>query len=317
MSHRIRNIVFLVLLGFLFVEVLIVFPSRLDPSKEEKAAAPVAADMGPDQKMAGVHLVESQRGSHDWELFAEKGEGKQGKENWALSNVRVLFYNKDKVDFTVTGQSGTIDSKDIRIRGKVKTVSVNGYQFETEEIAYDSKSRRILSPGRVEMLGPKDNQGSGLHVVGKKMLVEVDRSKMTIQESIQADKEMTGGKPLSIVSESAEFSGQNKEARFMGQVSMRYERMKLEGPEAIFQYAPGNEGPKAIQFRGGVKVSDVDKFATSENMVMDLPKNQFVFSGRPKVYQNGDELSGEQIIFLEGGKKVKVERVRARVEKPK
>jgi hypothetical protein len=35
-----------------------------------------------------------------------------------------------------------------------------------------------------------------------------------------------------------------------------------------------------------------------------------VFRGQPRLVQNNDELNGEEIIFLEGGKKVKVEKVK-------
>ncbi|MNL10806.1 hypothetical protein D3C87_1316180 [compost metagenome] len=62
-------------------------------------------------------------------------------------------------------------------------------------------------------------------------------------------------------------------------------------------------------------MSDVDKYATSESVNLDLLADKYVFKGRPKVIQNNDELSGEEIIFLEGGKKVKIERARAKMEK--
>lgn len=148
------------------------------------------------------------------------------------------------------------------------------------------------------------------------MLVEVESSRMTIQEEVTAQKELRGGRRLQLGSQSAEFSGRSKEARFRGQVVMRYDRMKVEGPETVFQYSGGKtaSGLDAIQVLGGVKVSDDDKFATSERLNLDLISNKFIFNGRPKVYQNSDELSGERIIFLDGGKKVKVEGVRARLK---
>ena len=87
-----------------------------------------------EQKMAGVHLVESQKGTRDWELFAKDAEGTQGNGAWLLKTVKVQFYNKEQIDFIVTGQSGKIDmkSKAMKITGQVRITSMNGYIFESE-----------------------------------------------------------------------------------------------------------------------------------------------------------------------------------------
>lgn len=319
---RFRNWFFIGLLILLFAEVLIVFPLKLGRHSDDEA--PVSAEdakelSGPgpaEQKMGGVHLVESQKGARDWELFAEEAEGNQGKGNWNLKKMKVLYYNNEKIEFTVLGDEGSVDpSRDMRVRGNVTTTSANGYVFKTQEIFYDSKTRRITSPSRVLMQGPADGDGSGMKVTGARMVVEVDTSKMTIPADVRAERTLKNGKRVGVVSDAAEFSGRNKQARFIGNVVMDYDRARLEGPEAAFFQSDKGDFLSNVRFSGGVKVSDVDKFATSENLNLDLLANKFIFTGRPKVYQNNDELSGEQIIFLEGGKKVRVEKVRARSEK--
>lgn len=329
-----KNLIFLVLLGALFVEILIIFPARLEheddaevrarvekQEKERKLAEKLGKPTAPsstlaEQKMGGVHLVESQSGTRDWELFAESAEGSQGEGTWRLQKVRVLFYNKEKVEFTVTGDEGAIDSKskDLSVVGNVVTRSENGYIFQTPSIFYSSVTRRIVSPQSVQMQGPRDSTGAGLFLKGASMKVLVDQSKMIIEKSVTAQKPMKEGKTFDIVADGAEFSGRSREARFLGSVRMTYDNMKLEGPEASFLYGAGADILRSVSINGGVKVSDVDKFATSESVSLDLLANKYIFKGRPKVIQNNDELTGEEIIFLEGGKKVKVERVRAKVE---
>lgn len=327
-----KNWIFIVLLGALFVEVLIIFPSKLNhedeaevrarveaqqkEAKEKKAAGTPAPSTLSDQRMEGVHLVESQSGTRDWELFAVAAEGSQNAGTWKLRNVRVLFYNKEKVEFTVTGDTGTIDSvaKDLNIVGNVTTKSENGYSFQTPSIYYSSLTRIIQSPELVKMQGPGDSSGTGMSLQGRKMRVNVDQSKMYIQERVTAQKTMKDGKSFEISANGAEFNGKNHEAKFLGSVQINYDDMKLEGPEAAFLYQAAQNVLSTVNIRGGVKVSDVDKFATSENVNLDLLANQYTFRGRPKVIQNNDELSGEEIVFLEGGKKVKIERVRAKVE---
>lgn len=319
MGAKVRNYLFLGLLIGLFAEVLIIFPRRLghQPEPEAPVESPKTMTGPANQLMKGVHLVESARGSRDWELFSEEAEGGQDQGHWNLKAARVLFYAKDKVEFTVTGDQGLIDTKtkDMRIRGHVVTTSANGYTFRTEEILYDAKARKITSPAHVQMVGPKDSDGDGMKVDGGKMVVDVELSQMTIAPDVRAEKALNGGRRMRVASQSAEFSGKNKEAKFTGAVVMDYDRVKLEGPEASFFQSSAGNFLSNIRFSGGVKVSDMDKFATSENLNLDLVANRFVFTGKPKVYQGNDELSGEEIIFLDGGKKVKVEKVRANLEK--
>lgn len=334
---KFKNLIFGTLLVLLFVEVLIVFPSKLEIEDEvalrtrvekyekevkekeermkrgEKFEEPSSLAQ---QKMQGVHLVESQQGTRDWELFAASAEGSQTEGTWKLKQVKVLFYNKEKVEFTVTGDSGTIDSKskDLSVIGNVVTRSENGYVFQTPSIFYSSKIRQIDSPKQVTMTGPSDTTGEGLFVNGGRMRVHVDQSKMFIQDKVIAKKATKDNKRFDILADAAEFSGKDKQAKFLGDVQVTYDKMTLQGPQAAFLYKTGADILSSIAVSGGVKVSDIDKYATSESVNLDLLSNKYVFRGSPKVIQNNDELTGEEIIFLDGGKKVKVERVRARVE---
>ncbi len=332
-NWRLKNIIYTLLLVGLFVEVLIIFPDRLEiPSEPEapritRSGEELSSSDGfqeqpesnvqSEQKMQGVHLVESQQGRRDWELFSASAEGNQGKGSWNLKKVRVLFYNQEKVDYIVTGDEGSIDSrnKDLYIRGNVITKSANGYTFETASIYYNSAERVINSPELVTMKGPGDERGSGLILKGTHMQVTVDDNRMIIHKNIVAEKQIKNNKKFQVVADSAEFSGKNREARFLGKVSINYDKMKIEGPEASFLYNKGANLISSIQVKGGVKVSDADKFASSENLDLDVLNNKFTFRGKPKVIQNDDELTGDEIIFLDGGKRVKVEKVRARVEK--
>ncbi|MDG0816754.1 LPS export ABC transporter periplasmic protein LptC [Bdellovibrio svalbardensis] len=335
---NIKNFVFIGLLIFLFVEVLIVFPSKLEHEDDKALRARIEAEVRrreqnladgkgeveptstvAEQRMGGVHLVESQQGLRDWELFANSAEGSQSAGTWKLHQVRVLFYNKEKVEFTVTGDQGSIDakSKDLSIIGNVTTKSENGYSFMTPSVYYSSLKRIIQSPEQVTMKGPRDSSGEGLVLKGRSMQVLVDESKMIIKENVTAQKPMKEGKTFDVAADGAEFSGKSKEARFLGKVRMTYDNMRLEGPEASFLYDSGASILSSVAVKGGVKVSDADKFATAQTVNLDLLANKYVFKGSPRIIQNNDELTGEEIIFLEGGKKVKIERVRAKMENKK
>ncbi len=332
---KLTGILFAIFMVFLFLEILIGFPISLEHGPETVYVAETESDQDPKnktpeelakenlpstetrQRAQGVHLVESKQGTRDWELFSDSAEDTSGKGAWKLDNVRVLFYNADKVDFVVTGKRGLIsgDNKDMRIEGDVVTKSANGYVFQSNLVEYKSKQRLILSPDAVKMQGPPDEKGKGLNLSGVRMEAHVEESLMLIKENVTATKVLNDGKSFKIRSGTAEFSGKNRLARFGNEVSIEIGPMRMQGPEARFEYRPDGDILQSVVVQGGVKVSDEEKYATSDTVRFDPEQNKFTFKGRPRVVQNNDEITGEEIIFIDGGKKVKVEKIRARVEK--
>ena len=299
------------------MEVLIIFPSYLSDIESDPAPAEVIKkDNVANQKITGIHLVESRKGARDWELFSEQAEAFESKNMWDLKKVKVQFYNQDHVEFTVSGDTGDMNTKsrDMKIAGHVLLSSANGYRFDTDQVVYNAEVREITSPSMVKMTAPKDEHGEEMILRGSEMLVHVDQSKMIVKNDVKASKKLSTGKKLEIVSDAAELSGRGKEIAFQGHVVIHYAGSKIEAPIAAFTYAPDQSKLQNIIFNGGVRVSDQDKYALSDEMNLDILTNKFTFTGQPRVYQNNDELTGDKIIFLDGGKRVKVEKIRARVE---
>lgn len=316
--RRLRPWVFGLLLLFLFLEIWLGFPIKLenpDRQLETDASSPAATEA--QQKMKGVHLVESRSGDRDWELFADAAEGYEGQGKWQLRKVKILFYSENKPQYTVTGESAEIDTKtkDMKIEGKVRTVSENGYRFESPLLLYLARQRLLQSPGPVRMYGPGDSQGEGLTLSSNYMRSYVGQSEMNLEGNVIAQRKFDSGRRFSIRSNRAVFSGRQFLARFEEKVVAEYDSMKLESPEASFQYKPGSNLLESVQMKGGVRVSDVDKFATADLVRIEPETNRIVLSGQPRVVQDQDEILGEQIVFIDGGKRVKIEKMRARVEK--
>lgn len=310
---KLRTFFFLLLLIFILVEVIFVFPQQIEKFDRESAeSSEEHKNERIEQKMDGVHLVETQKGSRDWELFAEKAKGYQGEGDWFLNKVRVQFYNLDANDFTVTGNEGEVDgkTKNIKIKGNVVTKSANGYTFYTEEIFYISQLRKIISPGKIKMLGPSDDQGEGLRLDGYNMHILVDVNEMKIFRDIHAIKKMNSNQNLEISSEMATFSGKNKEAHFENNVLLNYGRMLIKGPDCFFMYSANMKNLERIHVKGGVELTDKKRRATSQDLVVDLYKSTIRFTGNPKIYQGQDEISGEEIILLDGGRRLKINKVK-------
>jgi lipopolysaccharide export system protein LptA len=216
----------------------------------------------------------------------------------------------------VTGKTGSIDtnSHNIQINGNVLTQSTNGYEFNSESIYFDSVGKTLTSPDKVKMKGPKDQNGQRLTLSGSNMKTLLDSSIMEINKDVVTERTLNSGEKMKIQSDLAQFSGKSNMGRFEGQVKIYYNSMEMTGPEATFVYKPGTNLPTSMMLVGGVKVMDEQKTATSENLRVDFENKKYVFRGSPRMVHNGDELIGDEIIFLDGGKRVKVENVKAKVE---
>lgn len=309
-----KKILFSLLLIFILVEVIFIFPQQIEKlDRESIETADIQKKERVEQKMKGVHLVESQRGARDFELHAEKARGYQQEGDYFLDKVKVQFYNLDANDFTVTGNEGEVDgkTKNIKIKGNVVTKSANGYTFYTDEIFYNFAMRKIISPGKIRMIGPSDDQGDGLKLDGYNMHILVDINEMKIFKDIVANKPMNSNQNLKITSEMATFSGKNKEAHFENNVLLNYGSMLIRGPDCYFIYSGNMKSLERINVKGGVELTDKKRRATSQDLIVDLQKATLRFTGSPKIYQDEDEIAGEEILLLDGGKRLKIQKVKA------
>lgn len=314
MKQKWVKVIYFLVFAFIFIQFIIISPSTLETKDEEQILDErVQKPVLPEQKIQGLHLVESQNGERDWELFSKSAEGNQNEGNWGLQAVKVLFYSSENMTFTVTGKEGQIEtgSKNLKIRGDVKTTSNNGYEFTTDSVSYLANKKQILSPDFVKLKGPADHMGEGMILTGHYLIASVSDNTMKIYKDINGLKKLNDGKEFKIKSQSVEMKGNNKEIHFEGSVIINYSDMTIRGPLAKFLYSNGDKEMNRLIVEGGVIVNYQDKIATSQVLDLDLAQNKFIFKGKPKLIQNEDELTGDQIVFIDGGKRVKVEKLKA------
>lgn len=315
-----------IILGMLFVilvvEILILAPKELGLSPKEEAtpAAQSPLEEGSGQVMRNVHSVESKPEGKEWELWADRAERAKEDAELMIEQVTVKFFASNGVVYTVTGNSGSVvPDKSMRIKGQVVTRSSNGYVFKTETVFYDSRHGRLTSPDEIEMTGPADENGGPLHLTGADMKAEFVTNEITINKNVVAKKpvrDLSKGvdRMVMIRSQRSVFSGHSNMAQFFGNVVMDVDTMQLTGPEAQFTYDPKSGALDSVEVGGGVRVTDNDKFATSDTVSVHFKQDRVVFNGAPRVVQNGDELVGDEIIFLDGGRKVQVRNAKAAID---
>lgn len=262
-----------------------------------------------EQKMQGVHLVENGEREKGWELFANEAVGTADSQ-WVVKNVRVQFFNENKSSFTVIGDVGEIDgeSKDMMIRGNVKTSSSNGYSFKTDTLRYSAKQKIMTSVDAVLMEGPADNSGAGFRLTGEKLLVDIVKNTMSILDKINATK-VINEKDFNLTSVRADFSNKNQEAVFSGDVKMNLGTLNVKAPIANFNYSNNAKSLVKIILKQGVEFVDTDRKGNCQELEMDLVENKMTMRGQPKVQQGEDEIRGYEIVFIDGGKKVKINKL--------
>lgn len=319
MRNRLIQIALSLAFLVLVVQVVLVAPSQIRDAEQRAALLPapaINAGSDVDQSMNAMHMIETHEGGKEWELWSDKARSLKAKEVLELDGVKAIFFSDSGVTFTVTGSTGTVQtkSKNLQVDGDVVTKSSNGYVFRTQSVDYDSASRTMRSTHPVEMVGPKDATGEGLYLTGVGMEAKLETNTMDILRDVKSTRVLESGKKAVIKSQRARFSAADRTAQFFGDVVLDMDAMRITGPEAKFEYDSVTQALKSVVFSGGARVSDMDKWATAQNVRVDFEKDRFIFKGAPRVVQNNDELRGEEIIFLDGGKRVQVKSARAKVD---
>ena len=291
------------------VEIMLLTPSDLGEVEINRARAQQEEFEEPaDQVMTGVHLIETSDVKSEWELWADKALGYTGRGSWNVENVKVIFFSDDGVRFVVTGERGTIktDSKDMLIEGNVVTKTSNDYIFYTESMVYSSNVRELKTAEPVRIKGPRDGKGYRMDLTGIGMLTELKDHYIYIHKDVKGVRPLEEERNLYISSQWARLSTLSSEAYFSGDVEMIVDTQTITGPEATLKYDNNQSDLKLIEFRGGTRVSDENKWATSEKLNIFVPEKKIVLEGAPRVVQNNDEILGEVIVFLNGGKQIQV-----------
>jgi LPS export ABC transporter protein LptC len=312
-----RVAVGLVLL-LLILEMVVMNPSDVtERSNSTSVVRTEYNDQAVQHMMTGIHVIESNGDKQEWELWADQAVGVKDSENLAMNNIKAQFFGDDGLIFLVTGKKGVIgqNSKNINIEGGVKTEASNGYRFTTASLEYLAQSKSLRCPTAVDVLGPADPSGRRMTVKGESMNADIVRGVVRLSKNIVAEKSLQDNGHLSVLSDNLEIKDNEKTIRFFGNVRMKLNGTEISGPDATFQIGKEAEIFNSVKLSGGVFVKDANKSATADRLDIDLLAKKFIFEGNPKVIQDNDEVQGDKIIFLDGGKQVKIQNAKIRVGK--
>ncbi len=310
------SLLFALLVVFIFLEILFISPKILEKPADDltqyqklQALAQSQKKDAVEQKALGIHLVENDQNKKSYELFASEATGTSDAQ-WVLKKVKVQFYSENELSFSVMGDVGEIDgtTKDMIVRGEVLTTSTNGYNFKTDSLRYVAKEKMMKSSDAVFMQGPPDDKGDGFDLKGIGLLVDIKNNKMEILDQVEAKKTIED-KKFNLTAKTAEFYNNSQEALFSGKVKMNLGKSRIDAPKARFYYSNQRKALERIVLSRGVRLVEDGKIATCDELEIELLEDKMTLRGQPKVQQGDDEIQGEEIVFLEGGKKVKINQV--------
>ena len=166
--------------------------------------------------------------------------------NWQIEQVEVKFFcqewshlQRDGRDSGTVTTSATNDVRDVTITGNVVTHSSNGYVFKTDTAHYDTANHLLYAPGELKMMGPRDTDGASLVLTGTEMDANLLTNDIVIRQNVHGKKNIRAGKTATISSHSALFSGASKQTRFLDDVVIDIETLRITGHEASFIYKDG------------------------------------------------------------------------------
>lgn len=315
-QHSFQNLLISLLVGVVVFEFVVLFPKDLADQSNVKLYRRTEDVQQFDQIAQDLHLMEVNSEKVEWELWSSRADKRTGQDIWGLNDVNAKFFGKKENVFTVHGQNGSVSESrnQMQISGEVETISTEGYKFKTESILYDPVAHALYSPGEVEMEGPADKDGQGLRLRGSGLRAMINQRKTEIASNVYATKMVSAGKKVVIRSEQAEFSGEERVARFTGKVEINYGEMKIRGPYAEFQINPKSLGMDRLVMNKGAMLKDPDRTATAQKLVADFPTQKLTLDGNPRVVQGEDVLVGDQIIFLDAGDRVQVVNAKAKFD---
>lgn len=309
----------LVLLG---VEILTISPQKLDlrtASKAPKSSVELSEVSGGQDTawdIVGFNLVGTTNGKREWELQAERAAGLKDQKQTNLKDVVIHFFGEQKTNYTVKGDFGAVraDNKDMEIRGNVLMNTSEGYVLKTQSLKYDAGPKNLSTNDFVQMEGPAEKDGK-LLLSGAGFLTDTNSSVMKLSDRVTATKNVGPGRPMKIQSVRAEINGKTNVADFDKNVTVDIDNIKMEGDHAKFIYDSTDKALKSLLLTGNVRVSDQSYSATSLSAQVNFKEEEFILRGNPRVLREENELFGDEIRLLKGGKEVKVYKAKAKVDK--
>ncbi|PZR13515.1 MAG: hypothetical protein DI536_12200 [Archangium gephyra] len=235
----------------------------------------------------GVLLARPVRVSADkLQVFKKESRALYSGHAKAVRDTMTLTCNELEVFFDAANE---IDH--LIARGNVEVID-GDRQAWGENAHYDNKSGVLTVTGNPRgRQGPREVDGEVVtFTTGDEYLV-VTRAKTRVKEPKD--------KRVNIDADKLELWSKDKEAKWTGRVRVVKDKTVINAPEITALYDEAGEVTR-VKARGGVEVSEGDRWARGQNADYDVQKGVLVMTGNPQARQNKTRLKGTKVTFYSG-----------------
>ncbi len=142
--------------------------------------------------------------------------------------------------------------------------------------------------------------------------VDVVRPRVVLRRSVAEEGPAKPAIPVKVEADRLVLMQALKLARFTEDVVIRRGDAVVRSPRMDARYGADGELTR-LELRGGVDVRQGDRRATGQTADYDAKSRILVLQGDPKLYDQGDVLTGERIDLALDSKEVRVERAKGRL----
>ena len=163
------------------IGTLLIITSLFFEKHEEKGILKIISGNA-DLQVKDFHYTEV--GNHDvvWEIDADTAQYFRNESHAVLKNVRVKLIASDGKAYFMTGDEGHMNSetKDIEVHGNVVVTSDRGDRFESKDIHYRYREKKIFTDSPVTM------SNKSIKVRGKGLAIFIEEKKLALLSNVTA-----------------------------------------------------------------------------------------------------------------------------------
>jgi lipopolysaccharide transport protein LptA len=142
--------------------------------------------------------------------------------------------------------------------------------------------------------------------------VDVIRPRVVLRRSLAEEGHAAPAVPVKVEADNLVLLQARRLARFTDDVVLRRGDAVVRSPRMEARYDADGQLTR-LELRGGVEVRQGERRATGESADYDAQARTLVLQGDPKLYDQGDVLTGDRIDLALDSKEVRVERARGRL----
>lgn len=172
---------FIVCVSVVVVGIVFIVTSLIFEKNEKEGILKIISDSA-DLQVKDFHYTEVGDSDVVWEINADMAQYFRGESRAAFKNVRVKLITSDGKIYYMTGDEGSLntETKDIEVRGNVVMTSDSNDRFESEDISYLYREKRIFTDSLVAM------KNQGIKIKGKGLSISVKEKKLALLSNVKA-----------------------------------------------------------------------------------------------------------------------------------